>query len=91
MHNLQPKALNCLLLASMTPGSEERDALYELICGWYSERAVCAKMEELVRRGYLECGVSARTGWLTEKGKAALLEADGHVSHFSGCLPLPPS
>ena len=47
----------------------------------FSEKAVLRKFEELERRGYTESverrgytesGVSARTGWLTPKGKIAL-------------------
>jgi len=37
---------------------------------------VCFRaMERAERRGLLECGVSLRTGWLTEKGKALVASA----------------
>lgn len=38
----------------------------------YSEKAILRKFDQLSRKGYTEYGVSARTGWLTEKGKIAL-------------------
>lgn len=37
---------------------------------------VCYRaMERAERRGLVDCGVSLRTGWLTEKGMALLAEA----------------
>lgn len=41
------------------------------------EKVCYRAMERAERRGYLECGVSLRTAWLTEKG-AALLRASAH-------------
>lgn len=37
-------------------------------------KLVLRKMEELVKKGYLEYGVSLRTAWLTKKGIAYLEE-----------------
>lgn len=36
------------------------------------EKVCYRAMERALRRGYLEYGVSLRTGWLTEKGKALI-------------------
>lgn len=36
------------------------------------EKRVWKKMQELVDKGYLECGVSAVRPWLTEKGKLVI-------------------
>jgi hypothetical protein len=77
---LGAKALACLRVAEARhakgdlPHVRQHDArvLYDAACARWSEKAVCRKFEELVKRRYLECGVSARTGWLTDKGRAAL-------------------
>lgn len=71
-HELAEKALAVLDIASMSPASVERRDAYRDACAVWSEKAVCAKFDELARRGYIEYGVSARTGWLTDKGKEAL-------------------
>jgi hypothetical protein len=44
-----------------------------LIAAGYPEKVVYAKYEKLSRRGLIDWGVSMRTGWLTDKGKALLL------------------
>lgn len=36
------------------------------------ERLIERRMERLIDKGYLECGVSTRTAWLTEKGCAVI-------------------
>jgi hypothetical protein len=36
------------------------------------DRMIERRMERLIDRGYLECGVSTRTAWLTQKGLAHL-------------------
>lgn len=70
---MKQKAIDCLILAQKDAFAFQRwDEWYEEICGRWSEKAVNRKMEELSKRGYIEYGVSARTGWLTDKGKAAL-------------------
>jgi hypothetical protein len=43
--------------------------------GWHPKQAN-AILEKVIDRGYVECGVSARTGWLTDKGKALLRSLD---------------
>ena len=73
MTQLGQKAIDCLKLAELHGRWDwEWDEHYMAICERYSEKAVTVKMVELANRGYIEYGVSARTGWLTEKGKAAL-------------------
>lgn len=66
------KRLDCLTLASLSVGGKIWQDYYAALCCEYSEKAVCARMERLERGRYLDCGVSARTGWLTEKGCEAL-------------------
>lgn len=66
------KRLDCLTLASLSVGGQYWRDYYETLCRQYSEKAVCARMERLERDRYIDCGVSARTGWLTEKGCEAL-------------------
>lgn len=39
--------------------------------GWHPKQAD-AILEKAADRGYIEYGVSARTGWLTDKGRALL-------------------
>ena len=48
---------------------------YEVLGKKYgSEKLVYRKMEQLCEKEYLECGVSVRTAWLTEKGKKLLIK-----------------
>jgi hypothetical protein len=79
---LSEKAIACLLIAE-THKAGNYDSVwnecYRIACQRFSEKAVNLKMLELARRGYIDYGVSARTGWLTEKGKAAL---QPHVEAF---------
>lgn len=85
MTKLGQKSIDCLLLAEInsnpTVTKADRDekfkewkAFYDEISAKYSEKAVCRKMEDLSEMGYIEYGVSARTGWLEEKGRIALEE-----------------
>ncbi len=46
--------------------------LYDKGCQEFSEHALNKKFEELSKRGYMDYGVSARTGWLTDKGAEVL-------------------
>ncbi len=46
----------------------------------------CA-LERASRHGLIECGVSLRTGWLTEKGKALLREASNESTPRGGEVP----
>ena len=34
----------------------------------YPMKVINSKCEKAIRKGYMECGVSARTGWITVKG-----------------------
>lgn len=72
MSALGEKARACLRMAALDPLDDARWALYREASARWSEKAVCRKFEELADRGYLEFGVSARTAWLTAKGRAAL-------------------
>lgn len=76
-YNLGEKAIACLAMAALRATDQERERLYAEACARWSEKAVCAKFAELVSRGYMECGVSARTGWLEPKGRDALRRATG--------------
>jgi len=65
--NLKDKALDCLELAALPVGSEARLFKLQELARRYSAKAVDAKLEELVERGYIEIA-----GGLTPKGAAAL-------------------
>ena len=45
---------------------------YDYLMEWTREcEKVCIKaMERAEERGYIDCGVSLRTGWITEKGQS---------------------
>jgi hypothetical protein len=73
---LGKKAIACLQMAALRPDEPERRRLYEAACSRWSEKAVCAKFEELISKGYIGCGISARSGWLTARGRSALNEAN---------------
>lgn len=76
--NLSRKSIACLELAEITPKTDPRfENTYELTCELYSEKAVNRKMQELVDRGYIASGYTARTGHLTGKGRAALAAVRG--------------
>lgn len=70
--NLGEKSLACLRMARFSFASQERQALYLAACERFSQKAVDKKFEDLVDAGYMECGVTARSGWLTEKGRGAI-------------------
>lgn len=70
MVKLSQKTIDCLLIADKTDSTWSEK--YNIACDKYSEKAVYRKMEKLAGRGYIEYGVSARTGWLTEKGREVL-------------------
>ena len=74
---LGQKSIACLLIAGIPPRNRAGwwDRLYAEACEQYSEKATCATFERLSRKGYIDYGVSARTGWLTDKGRAALQAA----------------
>lgn len=79
---LREKAITCLRIAALRHGGRPGDSdagaeLYRRAAALYSDKALDAKFEELTERGYLEYGVSARTGWLTPKGRDALALVDG--------------
>lgn len=82
-HKLGKKALMCLAIAASHPkfkpgelfGFNTWDAwerIYHEASVRFSEKAIICKMEDLADKGYIEYGVSARTGWLTPKGEQAL-------------------
>lgn len=59
---------------------------YELLMKWTGQcEKVCYRvMERAADRGLIDYGVTLRSGWLTEKGKALLASAgaaDGNISN----------
>ena len=72
MSGFGEKAMACLRLAALDKMSGAWRASYDEAVTRFSEKALLRTFEKLVARGYIECGVSARTGWLTDKGKSAL-------------------
>jgi hypothetical protein len=67
------KTMACLTMAALSPMDERRWTIYREASEAWSEKAVQRKFEELTRRGYIEYGVSERTGWLTDKGQIVLV------------------
>lgn len=67
-----PKSIGCLTLCALPILSEARKTLEARLNAKFSEKAIYRRLEILDRRGYIDYGVSARTGWLTDKGKVAL-------------------
>lgn len=67
-----PKAIACLRIAALDKMSNEWTTAYQAACAEFSEKAVISKFEQLAGDYYIEYGVSARTGWLTDKGREAL-------------------
>lgn len=70
-HRLGEKSIACLRVAA-TKESEAWRRAYEAVCARWGEKVVLSTFERLSRRGYIEYGVSERTGWLTDKGRVAL-------------------
>ena len=63
----------------VTPGTY-RGALrgaWWVLCTVYPEKVVTAAYVREDGRGYLECGVSLRTSWLTDEGRARLVKLRG--------------
>lgn len=74
---MKDKTILLLVMCSMKYTFEEvcpRSALYEALCEEYHGKAILRKLEELCDRGYIECGTSLRSSWLTDKGKQRLKE-----------------
>ncbi|MCX4606796.1 hypothetical protein OG402_40945 [Streptomyces anulatus] len=63
----------------VTPGTYRGALLgaWWTLCIVYPEKVVTAAYEREDDRGHLECGVSLRTSWLTDKGAARLAELQG--------------
>lgn len=53
------------------------------LAGKYPEKLILRKMEVLDQRGFLDYGVSLRTAWLTDRGKAYLAKLQG-AGHPTG-------
>jgi hypothetical protein len=66
---MKDKTIDCLKLCSM-PFSAERGEFEKEICEKYSRKVVARKLNELVRRGYIDHGMSIFGAWLTDEGRA---------------------
>lgn len=68
-----------VLLAAESAHSEKRFMTWEYIQKMTGapEKVIYAAMKREDDRGYLEWGVSLRTAWLTNEGKAKLKELKG--------------
>jgi hypothetical protein len=69
-----PVKQDALRIAALPIGSSQRAVLYAAASHRWSEKALCGAFERLIDAGLVEYGVSARTGWLTSLGQAALAE-----------------
>lgn len=76
--NLGQKSLDCLKLAELREIYDWKawTKAYNSLCTKYSEKAVIKKMEQLANKGYINYGITARTGWLTDKGREVLREVN---------------
>lgn len=74
MTNLGDKAIDCLrfIADNPRPTYAEWAEAYEALCARWSEKAVDRKLTQLSAEGYIDYGVSPRTGWLEAKGSEAL-------------------
>ena len=45
----------------------------------YHPNQIDKKLEKMVKRGLIDCGVSARTGWVTELGMSVLTKVPEEV------------
>lgn len=83
-HRLGEKSVACLeYIERMRERRDHGDPLlahaewredYDRLCERFGEKVVLTKLDSLADRGFIDYGVSARMGWLTEKGEAALAE-----------------
>lgn len=77
-HLLAEKALDCLLFIAARTDEEafsEWAERYDVLVDKWGEKRVMRQFESLADRGYIDYGVSARMGWLTDKGKQKVMEA----------------
>ncbi len=58
--------------ANRLGGAERNVFAYDILCGVLGcpEKVAYAAMERAADRGFIEYGVSLRTGWITPKGEA---------------------
>ena len=71
------KDITDLMVCQAYSDRNEKEFPYDLLMARTNECfKVCYRaMERAYNRGYLECGVSLRSGWLTPKGKKLLAMA----------------
>ncbi len=50
----------------------------------YPPKVILAKMQQLLNRGVLECGVSLRTAWVVEPDPTAALRNAPSTTHYQG-------
>lgn len=73
-----PDKMVCLAYREFLKAGRDGPWPYELLERWSEQpQKVCYRAcERAERRGLIEYGVSLRTGWLTEKGKALIGDSD---------------
>ena len=84
------KLLKILELIHAHDMDRTRSFAFDILYEQYPPKQVDAKFEKIYRKGYIECGVSVRTGWLTGKGLAKLYELR-EVNQEIRPLPLHPA
>lgn len=67
---MKDKTIDILKMCTL----DDRNEYVKQLCDKYSEKAVCAKLHELARKGYIDYGVSIWRAWLTDKGKKVMEE-----------------
>lgn len=50
-----------------------------LVARGYPPKVAASIIDRLARKGFIDCGVSARSGWLTDEGRKALEGQGGEV------------
>ena len=58
-------------------GQDKEPPWRQMVAMGFPEKVVYAKMDKFAKRGWIEVGVSTRTGWITRKGREALKALEG--------------
>lgn len=80
-HTLSQKTLDVLAFVGANHNPRESHTgwseRYAALCERYSEKAVARKLDQLADKDWIDYGVSARMGWLTDEGHAVLASNTG--------------
>jgi len=68
---MKSKTIRCLKLCSLRIGSIERREYYDTLLAEFPAKVISRKLEELDRRGYIDCTLPMRA-YLTSEGRVVL-------------------